>query len=64
MDKKLLEEMIEFLDWVEQWYYSPASLTRIREMRKKIIAALQFSDAMPPASEVQNEQSKSIMAGR
>ncbi len=38
MESELQKELIEFFEWVEQWYYTPESLARIEAMKSRVVA--------------------------
>jgi len=38
MDDDLKKDLIDFFDWVCQWYYTPESLARIEAMKSRVAA--------------------------
>jgi len=51
MDDKLIQDNIDLLKWVKQWYYSPEHVKRFDDMIARLEVALQSAQANASAKE-------------
>jgi hypothetical protein len=40
MDNELIEECIQLITWIKQWYFSPEPIERMEKLLAKLRAAL------------------------